>query len=129
MFSALNRIIVFPAICLMMGLHLFNISVDVPDKSSEFYAENLSYNDQESIIEFFVEKILGFKDAFTEYDDVDHEKESNSSNILHFFLNHNHFDLNDCLSLAETDKKGYHYPFLTLSRPFLEIPSPPPDIV
>ena len=56
-----------------MGFYLLNISVDAPDLYPEYIPENLTFNDQESIIEIVVEKILGFEDAIKEYDDHDNE--------------------------------------------------------
>ncbi|WP_051664203.1 hypothetical protein [Dyadobacter crusticola] len=58
-----------------LALHILNLSVDSPDGQPYFVAEDLSINDQESFVELVVEKILGFDDAFAEFDDPD------SSNI------------------------------------------------
>ena len=54
-----------------MGLYFLNISVDALDVNPEHLPEDLSYNDQESIVEILVEKVLGFEDAIDEYDDYD----------------------------------------------------------
>ena len=43
----------------LMGLYLLNISVDTADPNPEHIPEDLSINDQESIVEIVVEKILG----------------------------------------------------------------------
>lgn len=56
-----------------MGFYLLNISVDVADPNPEYVIEDLSFNDQESIIEIVVEKVLGFENAIEEYDDHDSE--------------------------------------------------------
>lgn len=63
-----------------MGLYLLNTSVDSADPDPENIPEDLSINDQESIVEIVVEKILGFENAIEEYDDhdpKDHNKETN----------------------------------------------------
>lgn len=64
-----------------MGLYLLNISVDSADPNPEYIAENLSFNDQESIIEIVVEKILGYEDAIKEYDDNDTDDHNNKKNV------------------------------------------------
>lgn len=63
----------------IMGFYLLNISVDTNDLQPDNIAEDLSFNDQESLVEIMVEQILGFEDAFKEYDDVDPE-DHNSQN-------------------------------------------------
>jgi hypothetical protein len=55
----------------LLALQILNLSVDSPDGHPFFVAEDLSVNDQESLVEFFVEKILGIHDAFPEFDDPD----------------------------------------------------------
>ena len=57
----------------VMGLYLLNISADMADPHPAHIPENLSINDQESIIEVVVEQILGYEDVFQEYDDPDTE--------------------------------------------------------
>ncbi len=64
-----------------MGIYLLNISVDTADPNPNHIPEDLSINDQESIVEIIVEQVLGFEDAFKEYDDNDTEdcnKKTNS---------------------------------------------------
>lgn len=60
-----------------MGVYLLNISVDTADQHPDAIAEDLSFNDQESLVEIMVEQVLGFEDAFKEYDDLDPEDHSN----------------------------------------------------
>lgn len=64
-----------------MGIYLLNISVDTSDPTPNHVPENLSFNDQESILEILIEKVLGFEDAFKEYDDNDAE-DYNSNTLL-----------------------------------------------
>lgn len=54
-----------------MALYLFNISVDSRDKGPDYLPEDLSINDQESIVEIIVEQVLGYENAIVEYDDPD----------------------------------------------------------
>lgn len=127
MITRLKNSVIPNILCFCLAVYLFNISVDIPDRKSESFSENLTYNDQESFIEFFVEKILGYDDAFPEYDDVDHEEESSVSNGFHFFF-YEAFDLNVNDNIAfRQDSNTYHYLFLSTSTPYLDVSSPPPD--
>lgn len=64
-----------------MGLFLLNISVDTADPQPENIPEDLSFNDQESIIEILVEQVFGFQTAFKEYDDPDTKDLNNKKNL------------------------------------------------
>lgn len=50
---------------------LLNVSVDSQDPLSYQLKENTTINDQESVIEIVIEKLLGYENAIAEYDDVD----------------------------------------------------------
>ena len=63
----------------MLGIYFLNISVDISEPAS--IPEDLSFNDQESIVEIVVEKILGFENAFEEYDDHDTEDHNTNSQV------------------------------------------------
>lgn len=70
-----------------MGLYLFNISVDTTDPNPEYISEDLSINDQESLVEILVEKVLGFENAIVEYDDHDTEERTKKKNTkIDFFV-------------------------------------------
>lgn len=62
-----------------MGLYILNLSADTADTESPHIAEDLTINDQESMVEVLVETILGFEDAFEEFDDPDGEDHNNKS--------------------------------------------------
>lgn len=111
----------------LMALYLINISVDTPDPYPEHIAEDLSINDQESIIELIVEQILGFENAIKEVDDHDSE-EHNKTKITKI-------DLLACVSFVDISKKHHQYSFRfasdqnhwLISR-HIEIEDPPPKI-
>ncbi len=63
-----------------MGIYILNISVDAADTHPQNIPEDLTYNDQESIVEIFVEKVLGFENALAEYDDHD-TQDHNTKNL------------------------------------------------
>ncbi len=109
-----------------MGLYLLNISVDTADANPEHIAEDLTINDQESLVEIIVEKILGFENAFAEYDD--HDKEDHDKK--------NKIDLIVLLSVEQTSSKK---PFETrrqaypnhrayLTKGYCQLHTPPPKI-
>jgi hypothetical protein len=59
-----------------LALFLLNTSIDTVDPYPEYIAEDLSYNDQESIVELVLETFLGFEDAIAEYDDHDNDDQT-----------------------------------------------------
>lgn len=65
----------------LMSIYLLNLSVDTSDALPNHFPEDLTINDQESIIEIIVEQILGFENAIKEYDDVDNEEHNQKTNI------------------------------------------------
>lgn len=111
-----------------MCLYLLNGSVDSPDMSPDYIPEDLSYNDQESILEIILEKVLGFDNMIAEYDERDTEQEANSNNnpvpdnpfipVLFTVINHTLYG-NDARRQTVLDK---HF-----IKPYLEIHSPPPE--
>ena len=56
-----------------LALHLLNFSIDSKDAHPDYIVEDLTYNDIESILEFTFEILLGFDNAFFEYDEEDEE--------------------------------------------------------
>ena len=63
----------------VMALYLFNISVDTADPEPVYIPEDLTVNDQESMVELVVEQFLGFENAITEHDDPDTENNQKKS--------------------------------------------------
>lgn len=111
-----------------MGLYLLNISVDAVDANPDFIAEDLSYNEQESIIEFIAESILGHKDAFPEYDDHDPEEHGKKSNLkIDFLLPHQVAIIYDHLPIPESKEKFPDY-ITRLPHGFGKEDFPPPKV-
>ncbi|GGD51530.1 hypothetical protein GCM10011361_17820 [Muriicola marianensis] len=69
-----------------MGLYLLNLSVDTIEQVPSFSPQDLTVNDQESIVELVVEKILGYEDAIKETDDGDREEHNEKKNTKIDFL-------------------------------------------
>jgi len=111
-----------------MGLYLLNISVDTADPNPEHIPEDLSFNDQESIVEIVVEKILGFEDAIKEYDDHDNEDHNKKKNVKIDLLVHViKADKSDQNQFFERKKTFPDYK-ARLTKGFNEIDSPPPKV-
>lgn len=109
-----------------MGLFLLNISVDTKDLNPEYIPEDLSINDQESIIEIVVEKVLGYEDAFKEYDDHDTEDHKQKTNLkIDLFSSYK----SDCIikqSFIETKKQKFLDYSTFLTNGFQKLDTPPP---
>lgn len=108
-----------------IALYLLNISADTRDSSLSHLPEDLSINDQESIIEIFVEKVLGYKNEIKEYDDPDNGdyNKKKSSKI----------DLSICclasylmVHYLPTNKRYCFISSNRLIKPLIEVDSPPP---
>lgn len=111
-----------------MGLYLFNISVDAPDTDPEHIPEDLSFNDQESIVEIVVEKVLGFEDAIKEYDDHDTEDHNNKKNVKIDLLVHAARTNDNNQSQFIERKRLYPDYEVRLTSGFIEVDCPPPKV-
>ncbi len=112
----------------LYALYLLNISVDTADPMSNFQSEDLSFNDQESVVEIVVEKFLGYEHAIIEYDDPEsegHNQEKQNRLDLTLGLNKTlpqsaglcFYPLNPPLNFAQTTTDGFYGPI-----------SPPPKV-
>jgi len=111
-----------------MGLYLLNISADTEDPNPQHIPEDLSINDQESIIEIIVEQVLGYEDAFKEYDDHDTEDYNNNTNVKIDLLNS---FLAICIikqSFTETRKQNHPDYNTLLFNGFQNLDIPPPKV-
>lgn len=75
-----HNFLVYRLLCLLLALHVLNVSIDVRDTPSfvgkvVVCHEDLPINKIESIGEFLLEECLGFYDAVPEHDDPDEESE------------------------------------------------------
>jgi hypothetical protein len=62
---------IYRAIALCMALYLFNFSIDSQDAQSDSVAEDLSFNDIESVYEFVTEAVFGIENAVEEHEERD----------------------------------------------------------
>lgn len=70
----------------VFAFHILNCSVDCPDPQPSNVAEDLSYNDMESIVEILLEEGIGIINAIPEYDDDDHDNDNDNANGVAFTL-------------------------------------------
>lgn len=72
-----------------LALFIFNFSIDTPDVFGDEVAEDLSYNDIESITELILEDVLGIYNACPEHDENDLEDEGGFCKKFDFKFNQN----------------------------------------
>ena len=111
-----------------MFLYFINISIDLPDQYPDYIKENLSYNDQESFIELISEKLLGYENAFIEYDDHDNEESSDKKNSKLNWLAENIgiFQFSEMNRFIQLDLSIYHQHIYCSND--LDATSPPPEV-
>lgn len=112
----------------LMGFYFLNISVDSNDLNPQYIPEDLSINDQESIVEIVVEQVLGYEDAIKEYDDNDTEDHNNQSNVKIDIITQNSVDSNFYyLFTTSKEQKFLHYNACLVSG-FQRLITPPPKL-
>jgi hypothetical protein len=112
----------------LMGLYLLNISVDSPDHYSDSIPEDLSINDQESIIEIVIEQILGYEDAIEEYDDNDTQDHNKKTDFKIEIFTPYIFESVVTQALADATKQKFPDYNTYLKTGFQKLDFPPPKI-
>ncbi len=111
-----------------MGLYLLNISVDTADPNPEHIPEDLSFNDQESIIEIVLEKVLGFENIIEEYDDYDTEDHNQKNHLKIDLIAQSQVGTNaNQLYFEKANQNLYCYQD-RLTNGFQRLDTPPPKI-
>jgi len=111
-----------------MGLYLLNISVDTADPKPEHIPEDLSINDQESILEIVFEKVLGYEDAFKEYDDHDKEDHNKKTNVKIDLTTHYIAEIVLNQKAIVTARQNFPDSNAVLTNGFQKLDFPPPKI-
>ncbi|WP_375324517.1 hypothetical protein [Flagellimonas sp. GZD32] len=128
MFEAIRNHTLTKLFWALLGLYLLNSSVDTPDAYPDYIPEDLSYNDQESILEFVVEKMLGYEEAFEEHDEPDSEEHNKKNNgKINFFVDA-HDESNSPNFNLLSKRKSFDYASAFLANGFLNIDTPPPKV-
>ena len=128
MLNLIRQNIKFRFFCAFMALYLLNCSVDTCDFNSNFEVEILSVNDQESIIELIVEKVLGYQNAIPEIDDCDSDNHTilKKTVALDFFTLP-FFNINIISAECKLETKTTCFNNSSPLKTYLEIHSPPPE--
>ena len=109
-----------------MAIHMLNICVDMPDASPDSIPEDLSYNDQESILEMLLEQAFNIEDAIAEHDEADDNSSSLSLEMFQDVIIHADEDLIEMNNWVDHSrsvtpyKRNYSFFYLK------EINPPPP---
>mgnify|MGYP003647337640 CR=1 FL=1 len=111
----------------VMGLYVLNISADTADHDPPHIAEDLTFNDQESMVEILVETVLGYEDTFEEFDDPDGEDQSKKSTQKIDLVFHNSSDLQRLYESIIGNESNFSNPRIILSLGFYQLDSPPPN--
>lgn len=112
----------------IMFFCFFNISADTKNPLPDYIPVNSSFNDQESIVELVVEKVLGYADAIPEHDDPDTE-EHNCKSITHidlFVPLHSKQKVESYLIIWTRRDIFSHYQWAFSDR-YYQIHTPPPE--
>lgn len=128
MLSCLRNSVYAKVLWGLQGLYLLNISVDAADPYPDNIPENLSRNDQESIIEIIVEQVLGFEDAIKEYDDCDAEDYTKKKNTKIEWSTLDFEQLNETLKFLPSGKSLLFSFDDKVASGFKIIDSPPPKV-
>jgi len=113
-----------------MALHILNFSIDPPDALDEGQAEDLSYNEIESVTEWFAEDVLNIKNAFKERDEHDQNNSSLIKKAFEFqYCQIEIFASETSLNCTSVDKNNagpfYAQPFYPVNH--IPVFSPPPE--
>lgn len=111
----------------LMGLYIFNLSADTPDPESPHIAEDLSINDQESMVEVLVESVLGFEDTFEEYEDPDGDDHNKKTSQKIDLVLHNPSDQEQLINSTYSAENKFPDPRIVLTLGFYRLDSPPPN--
>ncbi|WP_373017898.1 hypothetical protein [Muriicola sp.] len=110
----------------IMGLYLLNLSVDTIEQVPSFSPQDLTVNDQESIVELVVEKVLGYEDAIKETDDRDREEHNEKNNTKVDFLVWEATHRKADPFTSPSTKNRFLHPNTLLTAGFKAIDTPPP---
>ena len=113
----------------LLALFMLNISIDVADADAFNMAEDLSYNEQESIVEYILEEMMGFEDAFPESDDNDASQKTvlkKSNNIDNFVVTPVALRDQDYYTIQKD--KYPQQPGVSPAFQYIRIISPPPEV-
>ena len=128
MLSAINKSKFTAFLFGFIGLLLLNVSIDTTDFNSQILPEDLSINDQESIVELVVEKVLGYDNAIREFDDDDSDESNKKKSMkIDLTIQNENAKPEHKNSVIHNSKRQHFYYTHQLRSTFLKVESPPPN--
>lgn len=129
MISSIRKIKYIGSLWCLLALYFLNISVDATDALYTNTLEDLSINNQESMIEIIVEKVFGYENTIAEYDDNDNQQSSSFKKykIIEFIVENSNSTATQSF-LESINKNPINYYPQIISNPETEIVVPPPKI-
>lgn len=113
-----------------MAIHILNCSIDTPDAQPDSVAEDLSYNDIESISELVLEQFLGLDNAIAEHEEHDTEDgySFEIAKILLYFQTNYFSVFREFSEILDINPSILQYSNSYFSQFHPEIVSPPPQV-
>ncbi len=109
-----------------MGVYLLNICAAPPPLQLDRVQSQAIINEQESIIEILVEKVLGFEDAIEDYNSTERENQLKKPNHkLENFVQKENFTLPP-VTFFNITQKLFSYKAPAVSSGFFQLEPPPP---
>lgn len=115
-------------LCWLMAVQFLNLSVDTRDMNAFNQHEDLSINDQESLIELIVEKVFGWEQTFKEADDADHEKNIKPVVEKVFFYCSTKFTIEKSIFIIDQNTAPFVHPLRSLPQGFMYPLKRPPRL-
>lgn len=112
--------------CFLMAIHIFNLSVDTKDAAPDCIAEDLTFNDQETIVELLLEKVIGIDNAISEQDEPD-EEDGGALDFKKVNLISHHANKLFLEAQISNTKNITGYTTLFHQSPIFDVFSPPPE--
>lgn len=110
--------------CLLLAFHFLNLSIDSADRDPDSVPEDLSFNDIESLTEFFAEVVFNFSNTFQEHDEHD-ANDKGAFDVYKFYSIPSITYLEK--SFRNNNQIKYPSPdFGQISSPDMQVSSPPP---
>jgi hypothetical protein len=125
MLSSLRNSWISTGLWALLALYFLNISIDAQEPI--IFRENLSVNEQESVVEFIAEIVFGYSSAFLELKDLEDETNLQfSKKQLFFFFGFTAFEVQAVPALNPSNQTR-----LILNQPIFpghtSIDAPPPQ--
>ncbi len=128
MISSLKKSIFPKFLWGFMACYMLNMSIDLTKPNIQYSAVNVSFNEQESIIELVLEKGLGFDNIIQELDDKETEEHHKKNNSKIDLIVHPTFDSFILKCILGSLKKKFPLFLVPLIKGFNQLDTPPPKI-